>query len=150
MLDHDNHLPTTIVIFGASGDLTQRKLVPALYNLFHKSRLPEQFNIIGNARSPMTHDEFRAQVRTGTETFSAETFDSAIWDAFAAHLWYHAGDAAKPDDMAALHGFLAEQENGHANRLYYLSVAPFLYPTIVQNLGVIGMATEDGGWRRVI
>ncbi|MCB9451617.1 MAG: glucose-6-phosphate dehydrogenase [Anaerolineaceae bacterium] len=145
-----NDLSTTILIFGASGDLTHRKLVPALYNLFHKGRMPERFSIVGNARSTLSHEDFRTQMRDGTQTFSAETFDKDVWEAFAPHLWYHPGDATKPDDMTSLEGFLADHEGGHANRLYYLSVAPFLYPTIVENLGTSGMAKEDGGWRRII
>ncbi len=146
----ESNSPTSIVIFGASGDLTHRKLVPALYNLFQKNRMPQRFNIIGNARSPMSHEEFRAHMRTGAQAFSGDTFDRAKWDSFAPHLWYHAGDATKPDDMTFLQKFLAEREDTHANRLYYLSVAPFLYPTIVQNLGTSHMAEEDGGWRRII
>jgi glucose-6-phosphate 1-dehydrogenase len=150
MVEINSQLPTSIVIFGASGDLTHRKLVPALYNLFHKKRMPEQFSIIGNARSPLSHEEFRAQMRDGVKTFSSDTFDSAVWDSFAPHLWYHTGDATKHDDMVYLQNFLSEQKGEHANRLYYLSVAPFLYPTIVQNLGDSGMAKEDDGWRRII
>ncbi|MCA9916284.1 MAG: glucose-6-phosphate dehydrogenase (NADP(+)), partial [Anaerolineae bacterium] len=146
----ESNSPTSIVIFGASGDLTHRKLAPALYNLFQKNRMPQQFNIIGNARSPMSHEAFRAHMRTGAQTFSGDTFDSAKWDLFAPHLWYHAGDATKPDDMTLLQEFLAERESAQANRLYYLSVAPFLYPTIVQNLGTSQMARDDGGWRRII
>lgn len=141
----------TIVIFGASGDLTQRKLVPALYNLYRKGRLPEQFNIVGASRTPLSHDDFRKQVQGGVQNFSKETYNEDQWAKFSQHIWYAAGDASKSDDLERINTFLAEHENGLSNRLYYLSVTPTLYPAIIQNLGKLGMGEENGkGWRRVI
>src|ERR1041385_3880650 len=89
----------TIVIFGASGDLTQRKLVPALYNLFRKERLPKQFNIVGASRTPLSHEDFRAQVKEGVQNFSKETFTDENWAKFAEHIWYSPGDASQSADL---------------------------------------------------
>lgn len=141
---------TTIVIFGASGDLTHRKLVPALYNLFRKDRLSENFNIVGVARTPLSHDEFRAQMQAGAEEFSKDTFTKTHWAKFAKHIWYAPGDAAQTDQLEQVKAFLEEKESGPTNRLYYLSVAPTLYPAIIKNLGKTGLTEENGGWRRLI
>ena len=141
---------TTIVIFGASGDLTQRKLVPGLYNLFLKERLPDDFQIVGVSRSEFSHDEFRQKMQEGTEKFSEESYESSKWDDFAPHLFYHAADAAEKEGMESLKTFLEEQESGDVNRLYYLSVAPFLYEKIIGGLGVAGMNQGESGWRRVV
>jgi glucose-6-phosphate 1-dehydrogenase len=144
------HESTTILIFGASGDLTRRKLVPALYNLYIKDRLPNNLNIIGNSRSKFSHDEWRDRMRDGVIEFSGNTFDQAAWDTFSQQLWYVPGSAHEEDDMRHLMAFVQEKEGGKANHLYYLSVAPFLYVPIVNNLGLLGMAKDNGGWRRII
>lgn len=141
---------TTIVIFGASGDLTQRKLVPALYNLYRKRRLPEQFNIVGISRTAYSDDEFREEMHVGTQEFSDETFTDEQWQPFSKHIAYIPGDAAKADDLNRINATLVSHEKGPSNRLYYLSVAPNLYPQIIENLGTLGMCAEDTSWRRVI
>lgn len=145
-----NNDGATVVIFGASGDLTQRKLLPALYNLYRKKRLPEEFNIVGVSRTAYTHEEFRAQMQEGVKEFSAETFTDEQWEPFAEHIWYAAGDAAQPEQLAQVKAFLESRENGTSNRLYYLSVAPTLYPKIINNLGALEMNSENGNWRRII
>lgn len=150
MAKTDKDGSTTIVIFGASGDLTQRKLIPALYNLHRKSRLPDDFNIVGVSRTKYSHDDFRAEVEKGTREFSAETFDEKQWESFAGHVWYAPGDASKPEDLKQIDAFLREHENGKSNRLYYLSVTPTLYAPIVQNLGKLSMTEEERGWCRII
>ncbi len=141
---------TTRVIFGASGDLTRRKLVPALYNLYRKGRLPKTFSVVGNSRSKFSHDEWRNRVREGVEEFSGKSFDSSAWEKFSQMLWYVPGDASKNEELAELRAFLEDQENGDANRLYYLSVAPDLYVPITRNLGEQGMAKENQNWRRIV
>jgi glucose-6-phosphate 1-dehydrogenase len=141
---------TTIVIFGASGDLTRRKLVPALYNLRRKNRLPDKFNIVGNSRTEFSHEEWRERMRGGVQEFSENSYDEDAWSAFAERLWYVPGSANEVDDMARIDAFLDEQEAGPANRLYYLSVAPFLYVPIIQNLGQCQMAEQSDGWRRTV
>lgn len=140
----------TIVIFGASGDLTQRKLIPALYNLYRKGRLAATTRIVGYARRPYSHDEFRRMARTGVEQFSRATFDAATWEDFAVHLGYVQGDLTTPADYANLDTTLQEMECGSVNRLYYLATSPEYYMPIAEQLGAAGMATEQTGQRRII
>jgi glucose-6-phosphate 1-dehydrogenase len=142
--------PPTLVIFGASGDLTQRKLVPALYNLHLKGRLPDGARIVGYARRPYSHEEFRRLLREGAEKFSAETFEEAAWEGFAQNLYYARGDLSTPGDFEELRATLEELENGPSERLYYLATAPKFYAPVVENLGAAGMAGEEEGSRRVV
>lgn len=144
---------TSIVIFGASGDLTKRKLIPALYNNFKKGRLAECANVVGFARRPYTDETFRAYLREGVAEFSAETFDSAIWDQFAERVHYFQGDLDKADDFPKLNTFLLDLEAGPANRLYYLATAPEYYGPIAGHLGAAGMSKQNNdsnAWRRII
>jgi glucose-6-phosphate 1-dehydrogenase len=139
----------SIVIFGASGDLTRRKLVPALYRLYAKERLPASFRIAGFARTEMDDDGFRELMRENTAEHSP-SFDEETWEMFAQNLYYVVGAY---DDEAALHRLeerLAELEPDGAGRLYHLSVPPSVYPTIVASLGRAGMAHNEEGWCRVI
>lgn len=144
---------TTIVIFGASGDLTQRKLIPALYNNFKKGRLSACSNIIGFARRPYTDETFRAYLREGVQKFSAESFDEVVWTDFSDQLHYFQGNLDHEEDFPKLEGFATALEAGPANRLYYLSTGPEYYSTVVRSLGAAGMARakdELDGWRRII
>jgi len=142
-------MSTTILIFGASGDLTRRKLVPALYNQYKKGKLNSEFNIVGVSRSQFSHDEFRERMCAGVQEFSRH-FDDAIWQEFAPHVWYIPADASELEAFDTLKQGLAQIEESHVDRLYYLSVAPFLYEPIITNVGKSGLAEEDGGWRRII
>ncbi len=141
---------TSIVIFGASGDLTRRKLVPALYNLHLKGRLSGPLNIVGISRTPFSHTEWRERLCAGVLEHSPVTWDRSHWDEFARHIWYVPGNAAETEDMTRLNHFLTEREQGPSQRLYYLSVAPPLYVPIVHNLGALGMHQAEQGWRRAI
>ncbi len=158
----DPCLPVTIVIFGASGDLTWRKLIPALYNNFKKGRLSECANIVGYARRPIETDAFRQRLREGVSTFSPETFDPATWEPFAGRLHYFQGNLDVAEDYPRLDRYLRELENGPASRLFYLATAPEHYPLVVEALGAAGMsrpveAPSDPGlngsheiWRRIV
>ncbi|HSG16156.1 MAG TPA: glucose-6-phosphate dehydrogenase [Anaerolineae bacterium] len=146
---NDNQ-PTSITIFGASGDLTKRKLVPALYGSFRKGRLPATFNIIGFARRPWSHEQFRQELRDGMQAFAGDTYDPETWDSFAPHIWYVEGDLGSAPTYEGLDRFLSQLEAGTANRLYYMATAPQFFVPIVQNLGVSGMARQASGWRRVV
>ncbi|RMG78998.1 MAG: glucose-6-phosphate dehydrogenase, partial [Chloroflexi bacterium] len=143
--------PTTIVIFGATGDLTRRKLIPGLYNLFLKERLPSPIYIVGAARRDWTDEFFRDQMLEGVKQFSPTTFSPEAWGQFSQSLRYTQVNLTIPDDYAALNAFLHDIEAGEvANRLYYLSVAPSLYIPVVEQLGAHGLAYENGGWRRIV
>ena len=147
---------TTMIIFGASGDLTWRKLGPALYNNFKKGRLSECAQIVGLARRPMSHADFRARLRDGAASFSAETFDPQVWEKFAEMLFYFQGDLDVAEDFPRLEVFLQSLEGGPANRLYYLATSPDVYAQTVTNLGAAGMAVQarldaqEDAWRRII
>jgi glucose-6-phosphate 1-dehydrogenase len=143
--------PTTIVIFGASGDLTRRKLLPALYDLYDKGRLPDNWRILGVSRSDFSDDAFREHIKSGIKEFARGSYDHETWFDFAANLTYLQGDLLDLDQLKSIETTLVEREEGHlANRLYYLSVAPNLYERAVANLGAAEMVNEDSGWRRVV
>lgn len=143
--------PTSIVIFGASGDLTQRKLVPALYNLWLRDRLDASTRIIGFARRAYSHDDFRTLMREGAAQFAAETFTADRWAQFATRLYYEPGNLNVGEDYARLHEFLREQEdNQPVNRLYYLATAPEFYATSVDILAAQNMADETHAARRLV
>jgi glucose-6-phosphate 1-dehydrogenase len=141
---------TSIVIFGATGDLTQRKLVPALYHLWLQGRIRGRLNIVGSARTPLSHEEFRARLRHGMEALAGVAPDPERWEEFARLIWYASGDAGDPEACAALERFLSEQEHGTADRLYYLATGPELFPVILNQLGKHNMASEGGGGRRIV
>lgn len=142
--------PTTIVIFGASGDLTCRKLVPALYNNQVKGRLRTNGKIVGFARRPYTDEAFRTHLLEGVKTFTPETFDQAKWDEFSLRLVYFQGDLDVAEDFKRLGEFLAQHEAAPANRLFYLAVAPEHYIPVASNLGQAGLVDQADGWRRII
>jgi glucose-6-phosphate 1-dehydrogenase len=141
---------TSIVIFGASGDLSQRKLVPGLFSLFRKGRLPKRFNILGFSSSQLSDEEFRVKLRRGVEKFGEGTFQDEAWQDFAGHLYYQPGSFTSPDDFRLLAARLADIEAGSTNRLFYLATPPRFFSVIVSALGELGMTAETEGWRRVV
>src|SRR5512143_3824735 len=143
----ENCNPVTIVIFGASGDLTWRKLVPALYNNFKKGRLSECANIVGFARRPYNDETFRSHLAEGVTTFSKDTYEPAAWDKFSQYLHYFQGNLDVKEDFPKLDQYLQGLEKGTANRLYYLATAPEHYSIVVNVLEAAGMTAQDGCWR---
>jgi glucose-6-phosphate 1-dehydrogenase len=141
----------TFVIFGASGDLTHRKLVPALYNLFRKGRLPKDTRIVGSARTEFTHEAWRADLAKAVARFIGNDFDASLWDRFAPNIYYHPGDIGQAEDFTKLAKLLTEiEKNETSTRVYYLATAPQFYGPAVEQLGRSGLAEENGGKRRVI
>lgn len=133
----------TIVIFGASGDLTSRKLVPALYELYAQDRLPPSTRIIGVSRTVFSHDEFRAKLTESTSHFIGESFNAEIWNRFAANLFYQPGDIDNVEDFKNLRNTLHEIEGDEKPiRVYYLSTAPRFYEPAIAHLGQSGLASE--------
>jgi glucose-6-phosphate 1-dehydrogenase len=142
--------PTIIVIFGAGGDLTRRKLIPALYNLLLDRQLPERFAIVGVARKNMENDSFRQRLRQGIDQFSRRgVVDESIWNAFANSISYLSENLTDPASGLALHARLTaiEEEWGlRANRVYYLAIPPpMMKPAAVmlQRLGVCRDCRHD-------
>jgi len=140
-----------MVIFGASGDLTSRKLIPALYRLFQRGRLPKLTRIVGVARSPFSSEEWREELAGTTAQFAKQNFTPESWKAFAEHVYYQPGDIAQDSDFTALSGFLDKHEDGvKTNRVYYLSTMPQLYESAIAQLGKAGLANDSNGQRRVV
>ncbi|HEY7915214.1 MAG TPA: glucose-6-phosphate dehydrogenase [Blastocatellia bacterium] len=147
--------PCIVVIFGASGDLTKRKLVPALYRLTQEKLLPAEFAIVGFSRTPVSHDQFRANMREAVETYSAtNSVDEEVWQSFAQGIFYTAGDindSAAYQRMSELLEQIDRERGTAGNRVFYLSVAPDLYGETISQLGEAGLARpRDGSWARII
>ncbi|MDO4627094.1 MAG: glucose-6-phosphate dehydrogenase [Pasteurellaceae bacterium] len=139
------------VIFGASGDLTHRKLIPALYNLYKIGQLSENFSVLGVARTHLNDEEFREKMRTALMT--QENANGETLDKFCAHLYYQAINTSDPLDYAKLVprlDQLHDQYQTAGNTLYYLSTPPSLYGIIPECLASHGLNTEEFGWKRII
>ena len=142
--------PTTAIIFGASGDLTRRKLIPALFRAHRLGRLPADFHVVGFARRPWDHDAFRALLKEGMETYAADQYDDDAWQDFSSRIWYSRGNLDQQADFEALRDFLDSLEKEGGNRLYYLATAPAFFSPVAHFLGDLGMARSDDGWRRLV
>jgi glucose-6-phosphate 1-dehydrogenase len=145
-----NRIPTSIIIFGASGDLSQRKLIPSFFNLFRKRKSPKEFQILGFGGTDFSNESFRTHVRHGLDRFASFTFSEEEWSLFAPHLHYLQGHYDERSSFVELASTLAGLEDGRANRLYYNAIPPSLFPVIIANLNSTGHLAEDGGWRRVV
>ena len=146
--------PFSLVIFGASGDLARRKLIPALWSLYAARTLPEPFAIIGTARTQMTDDEFRTRMRESVVEFArVQPPSDAVWERFASALRYVGGDPSQPDLYGRLEETLTTIEHRHGgarNRIFYCATPPSLYDDIIHRLGESGLAREQGGWTRIV
>jgi glucose-6-phosphate 1-dehydrogenase len=141
---------TSIVIFGASGDLTARKLIPALYNLHVKKRLPGGVQVVGFSRSELSDEAFRDRMKGAVREYAAERFEENEWNELAGAFHYQRGDIGRHEDFVLLDERLRKLEAGPGNRLYYLAVAPRFYEEAVTHLGQANMTGEKDGYRRVV
>lgn len=148
--------PCAIILFGASGDLAKRKVIPAMFDLAQHNSLGDRFAILGFARTPMTDESFRQSISEAAKTISeVGPIDPAKWDAFASNLYYCPGDYGDPDSYARLAKRVAElneQRNLGGNRLFYLSTPPEVYKDIIEQLGKVGLAhpSSPSSWVRII
>jgi glucose-6-phosphate 1-dehydrogenase len=147
--------PCVIVIFGASGDLTKRKLLPALYNLKALKLLPADFAVVGCAVTEGNDDSFREQFGKDIHEFATQPVDEAEWDDFSRRCFYTAGDFNDPETFRHLStkiGLARKQFNIPGdNVLFYLAITPTLFATVAKQLGDAGLTMEPAGaWRRVI
>lgn len=146
--------PTTIVILGASGDLTQRKLLPAFHSLNCEGALHPDTRIIGAARTDMTREQFLGNLYEGVQSYARlKGGVCERWDLFAERVHYISGAYDDPNTyrrIAALHASLDAQGSPAPNRLYCLAIPPFLYPIVIEQLGASGMNRSDNGWTRII
>src|SRR3984893_5648438 len=146
--------PCAIVIFGASGDLTKRKLIPSLYNLGSYHLLPAHFSIIGVARRPLSDDIFRDQLGKDLAELGTQPVDPNLWSKFRERISYCAGEFDNPATYKKLAEALSESETKFGtsgNAVFYLSVQPDYFGTIAKRLSESGLLREENGrWRRVI
>ena len=146
--------PCIMVIFGGAGDLTRRKLIPALYNLAKADLLSREFAILGIAHSAMSDDEFRTKLSDDIRNYAGSQIDSKLWDWFKERIYYVKGDFEDPNIYAALKSTLAkldQEHSTHGNYFFYLATAPNFFGPIVEHLSSAGLMDEkDGYWRRVI
>ncbi len=142
--------PCALVIFGASGDLTKRKLFPALYSLAYRQLLPEKFAIVGVARTAETDDEFRERMKAAVQEFGRDDFRDDVWQELANGMQYIGGDGNEDPVFDRVAETLTEldRERGTAgNRVYYLAVPPDAFETIVEG---VGKRRSADGWTRLI
>ena len=140
----------TYIIFGASGDLSRRKLIPSLFNLFCKKRLDMDFQIIGIAGRSWSHEDFRRLSHESLQELSSVQASNAEWSSFAQHLSYYSGDFNKPETYQFLKTKLAEVEKTGCNHIYYLATPPEYFLEIITGLAETGQLHEKNGWRRVV
>src|SRR6266436_4231476 len=146
--------PCSIVIFGATGDLTHRKLIPALYNLATEGELPAGVAILGFARRQKSDEEFRRDLEEATRKFSRQPVRDEIWKTFAQSIFYHQSEFGDESGYKTLAKRLDEIDKTHGtrgNRLFYFAAGPDQFEPIVKNLKTVGLnQTAKGSWARVI
>src|SRR3982751_3335015 len=146
--------PCTIVIFGATGDLAHRKLIPALYNLAADGELPPAVTVVGFARRPKTDDQFRQELAQTTRKFSRQELREDIWKTFSKSLFYHQSefeDEAGYQSLVKRLDEIDEKRATRGNRLFYLAAAPEKFEPILKNLKAAGLnKAKEGSWARVI
>jgi glucose-6-phosphate 1-dehydrogenase len=145
--------PTVLVIFGGTGDLAHRKLLPALYNLAHEGALPERFELIGIARSRHSDEEFRQLARESIERFSRRKPDPDVLGGLLCDLRYIAGSFDQESVYSAVNQALGdfEERAGYPmNRVFYMSTAPQFFPVIAEWLGSSGLERREGADTRLV
>lgn len=148
--------PNAMVIFGGSGDLAHRKIIPALYNLELNRLLPQHFAVVGVSRTGFSDDEYRADMRKAVEEFSrTRPIQQQVWESFASRLYYITGSTDDPETYGKVGDLLERLEREHGtdgNRLFYMSLIPKLFPGAIQGIGKSGIGGRgyDQGWSRVV
>jgi glucose-6-phosphate 1-dehydrogenase len=145
--------PCAMVIFGAAGDLTRRKLIPALYNLARSELLSREFAVVGVARAQMSTDDFRKKVSEDMKQFATEAVDADLWEWFVRRLHYINGNFKDKNLYVQLKDVLDKVDRDHSthgNHLYYMATAADYFGPVVENLAAVGLMEENQHWRRVI
>ena len=146
--------PCTVVIFGASGDLTFRKLIPALYNIAADGDLPAGLTVVGFARRPKTDESFRGELETAARKYSRQAVADELWDSFSQSIFYHQSEFGDQEGFRRLATRLDEIDAARGtrgNRLFYLAVAPDQFGLILEQLQSVGLhKARAGSWARVV
>jgi glucose-6-phosphate 1-dehydrogenase len=146
--------PCVMVIFGAAGDLTRRKLIPALYNLATEQLLSREFAVVGLSRNPMNTEQFREKVSQDIKQYATGPVDSDLWEWFVRRMHYLPGTFDDPNVYGRLKDTLLKVDKDHSthgNYFFYLATSPNYFASIVENLGKNGLVSEENHqWRRVI
>jgi glucose-6-phosphate 1-dehydrogenase len=145
--------PCVMVIFGASGDLTRRKLIPALYNLASQKQLSQQFAVVGVGRQPLSTEDVRKKVTEEFKQFATGKINPELWDWFVQRMYYVNGDFDDPQLYERLKQALAKVEKDHStqgNCFFYMATAPRYFGDIVERLSAVGLMEENEHWRRVV
>lgn len=140
--------PCLIVIFGASGDLTKRKLIPALYHNYMTGQMPQHFAVLGLSRTKYTDESFREYLKE-FDSDHGNQYQQGSWSQFASHIYYHASDSTKNEDYPSIKQRMSELSQAHQtgdNVLFYLSMAPHLYEPTINLIGQNDMVTEGKAW----
>jgi glucose-6-phosphate 1-dehydrogenase len=153
-MDSKKISPCILVIFGGTGDLTHRKLIPALYNLKYQNLLPANFVVVSVGRRDKTDDEYRNEAYNSVKKYSRFEINENLWNEMSTKLFYKKVDFVKEDSYKELDTYLSEVDNvfyTSGNRIYYLAVAPDFFETIIHSLHVNGMAQNAGPfWQRIV
>lgn len=149
--------PCVIVIFGATGDLTSRKLFPALYHLAKEKRLSDRCVCVGFARREKSHEQFRREMKQAVQTFSSQELDVRVWDDFESRIFYHQASFSSPEGYESLKVLLEHLDRDYGsqgNRLFYLSTPPEFFPEIIHSLNQHQLFYHNQGegkpWSRVV
>jgi glucose-6-phosphate 1-dehydrogenase len=146
--------PCVMVIFGAAGDLTRRKLIPALYNLERSGLLSKEFAVVGVARSQKTTEEYRTKISEDIKQFATGKVEPALWESFIRRFYYFAGEFHDQNLYSQLKEYLDKIDRDHStnqNYFFYLATAPSFFGQIVEQLAAAKMMEQENGhWRRVI
>ncbi len=145
--------PFVLVIYGASGDLAARKVLPSVYKLYRQRLLPDKFAVVGVARTGFSDDSFRAAMLDAVKRFVPETFDADSWDDFAGRLYYQSIQYDSDESGKLLGERLDEIDKAFGisgNRVFYIALPPMLYETVIDNIGGAGLARKEHGWTRII
>lgn len=148
--------PCVVVIFGATGDLTSKKLMPALYNLQKEGQLPANFSCVGFARREKSHEDFRKEMHDAVKEHSrTQPIDDTLWNAFQETLYYHISEFDNDEGYESLKKFLSDLDAKHGtegNRVFYLSIQPSFFPLVIEKLNQHGLIykVDEKNWSRVI
>jgi glucose-6-phosphate 1-dehydrogenase len=145
--------PFCLTIFGASGDLTQRKIIPALYRLDRDKLFPEDFLILGAARTEMNNSAFRALMHDAVKKAFPEDFDQSSWKKFSQRLYYAQIDYDKSGPFKRLKKKIVSLEKKHetrGNRIFYLAIPPLVYGPVISNIGSAGLSQSDKGYTHIV